>query len=268
MGLLSSTMPDQKTATVHFGANRIATGFKTCLSDHLTKVLLATSTRVVSRKEYVEHVRDAMVASEKLGLLHGLIDPLFKGNDAFDRFQHIVISEHALLGPVGDMLTKKTMFPKAKRRAQNIDRAFPDRALNLHLAIAPQAECWTALLADDDFAPRSADAPVPVHSWAQLVSRITGACPRAQITVWDFERPHEVMLPFLASLLGVDSDLIDERTRSDIEDKACEPLKNAKLLSKIVQIDPDLQSRMDAQYELDLTAIAAMPNVSLIRSTM
>ncbi|MEP3526158.1 MAG: hypothetical protein ABJN39_00035 [Sulfitobacter sp.] len=228
---------------------------------------MATSTRVISRKEYVEHFRAAMVAAEKLGLglLQGLIEPLLKGNEALDDFRHIVISEHALLGPVDDMLTQKTMFPKAKRRVQNIDRAFTDRALNFHLAIAPQAECWAGLLADDDVAPKHADAPPPVHSWAQLVSRITQASPRANVTVWDFERPNSVMLPFLAALLSLDPDQLDAQTQYNVEENACDQLKQAKLLSKIIQIDKELQTRMDARYELDLAAIAAMPNVSLVR---
>ena len=258
-------MPEQKTATVHFGANRIATGFFECLSEPITRVLLSTSTKTISRQEYVKDFRSAMVASDKLGLLQGLVDPLLKRND-LDRFAHIVISEHALLGPVGDMLTQRTMFPKAKRRVQNIERAFPDRSIRLHLAITPQAECWTALLADDDFAPPRSNETVPVHSWAELVSRVAQTCPRAEITVWDFERPQRVMLPFLADLLDVDIDLIDDQTRTNIQDKACRPLQDAKLLSKIVQIEEGLQMRMDAQYELDLDTLTAMPNVSLMRS--
>jgi len=259
-------MPEQKTATVHFGANRIATEVFECLSDHMIKVLLTTSTKTISRQEYVKDFRPTMVASDKLGLLQGLIEPLLKDHEALDRFQHIVLSEHALLGPIDDMLTKKTMFPKAKRRVQNIERAFSDRTLRLHLAIAPQAQCWTALLADDDFTPGSKTDTMPVHSWADLAARVANACPEAEITVWDFERPEEIMLPFLADLLEIDIELIDDRTRANLQDRACQPLKNAKLLSKIVQLEEGLQMRMDAQYELDLNTIDAMPNVSLICS--
>ncbi|WP_394442370.1 hypothetical protein [Sulfitobacter sp. 916] len=256
-------MPDQRTATVHFGANRIATGFIECISNHLGKVLLSTSTKTITRHEYVEHFRATMVASDKLGLLQGAVEPLLKDNKALDAFKHIIISEHALLGPVSDMLTKKTMFPKAKRRAQNLDNAFSDRQLHLHLAIAPQAESWTYLLADDDISPGPSDRAVPVHSWADLVSRITAACPRATLTVWNFEQPHQVMLPFLAALLDIDVELVDPQTRKALSQEACHHLKSAKLLSKIVQIDEELQIRMDAQYELDLIRIAAMSKVTL-----
>ena len=83
------------------------------------------------------------------------------------------------------------------------------------------------------------------------------------MTVWDFEQPDEVMVPFLAALLGIDTELLDSRTRSEISKNACQQLKNAKRLSKIVQLDEDLQTRMDVQYELDLAAIEAMPRVIL-----
>ncbi|WP_394434562.1 hypothetical protein [Sulfitobacter sp. 1A13679] len=256
-------MPDQRTATVHFGANRIATGLIECISNHLEKVLLSTSTKTITRHEYVEHFRATMVASDKLGLLQGAVEPVLKHQKNLDAFKHIIISEHALLGPVSDMLTKKTMFPKAKRRVQNLDNAFSDRQLDLHLAIAPQAECWTYLLADDDIFPGPSDRAVPVHSWADLVSRITAACPRATLTVWNFEQPHQVMLPFLAALLDIDVELIDPQTRKALSQEACHHLKSAKLLSKIVQIDEELQTRMDAQYELDLIRIDAMSKVTL-----
>ena len=256
-------MSDERTATVHFAANRIATGFVECISNHLEKVLLSISAKAVTRNEYVEHFRAAMVASDKLGLLQGAVEPVLKGNKTLDGFGHIIISEHALLGPVSEMLTKKTMFPKAKRRVQNLDNAFSDRQLHLHLAIAPQAECWTYLLADDDVSPGPSKDAVPVHSWADLVSRITAACPRATMTVWNFEQPDQVMIPFLATLLGIDADLLDPQTREAMSQGACQHLKSAKLLSEIVQIDEDLQTRMDVQYELDLAKIAAMPKVTL-----
>ncbi|WOI30063.1 hypothetical protein [Sulfitobacter dubius] len=186
-----------------------------------------------------------------------------KDKKALDRFKHIIISEHALLGAVSDMFTKKTMFPKAKRRAQNLDNAFSDRQLHLHLAIAPQAECWTYLLADDDISPGPSDRAVPVHSWADLVSRIKAACPRATLTVWNFEQPHQVMVPFLTALLDIDVELIDPQTRKAVSQEACPQRKSAGLLSKIVEIDEELQTRMDAQYELDLIRIAAMSKVTL-----
>ncbi|MFG6547011.1 hypothetical protein ACGYLM_18850 [Sulfitobacter sp. 1A10445] len=233
------------------------------ISGHLKKVLHSTSIRPVSRNEYVKHLRSSMVATDNLGLLNDAVEPVLS-RTALDGFEHIVISEHALLGPVSEMLTKRTMFPKAKRRVQNIDRAFPDRSLNLHLAIAPQAECWAALLADDDFSPARSDNSAPVHSWANLVSRITAACPRAQVTVWNFEQPDKVVLPFLSALLGIDGDRLDRKTRTATTQHACQQLKNAKLLSKIIQLDEDLQTRMDVQYELDLTTLAGMPKVTLI----
>lgn len=72
-GFRSWMMPEQRTATVHFGANRIATGFIECISNHLGKVLLSTSTKAITRHEYVEHFRATMTASDKLGLLQGLL---------------------------------------------------------------------------------------------------------------------------------------------------------------------------------------------------
>jgi len=259
-------MSNRRTASVHLGANRVATRLTDCVSDHLKKVLLSVSTKVISRKEYVEHLRATIAATGSMGLLQSAIEPALKDQKALDGFQHIVISEHALLGPVEDMLTKKTMFPKAKRRVQNIGHAFSDRELSLHLAIAPQAECLTSLLADDDFSIGPLNGATPVHSWANLVARIRDACPRANVTVWNFEKPNEIMPSFLSSLLGIGNDLLDRRTRRDISNNACQQLKNAKLLTKIVQIDEELQTRMDVQYELDLSAIASMPNVLLARS--
>jgi len=256
-------MPDQRTATVHFGANRIATGFIECISNHLGRVLLSTSTKAITRHEYVEHFRATITASDKLGLLQGAVEPVLKDKKALDGFTHIIISEHAILGTVSDMFTKKTMFPKAKRRTQNLDNAFSDRELNLHLAIAPQAECWTYFLADDDISSGPSDRAVPVHSWADLVSRIKTACPRANLTVWNFEQPHQVMLPFLTALLDIDVDLIDPQTRKAVSQEACLQLKSAGLLTRIVEIDEELQTRMDAQYELDLIRIAALSKVIL-----
>jgi len=67
----------------------------------------------------------------------------------------------------------------------------------------------------------------------------------------------------LAALLDIDVELIDPQTRKALSQEACHHLKSAKLLSKIVQIDEELQIRMDAQYELDLIRIAAMSKVTL-----
>ena len=259
-------MSNQRTASVHLGANRVATSLTDCVSDHLRKILTSVSTKAISRKEYVEHLRATIVATDSLGLLQSAIEPVLKDKKTLDTFQHIVISEHALLGPLEDMLTKKTMFPKAKRRVQNIGHAFSDRDIRIHLAIAPQAECFTSLLADEDFLTAPITGATPVHSWANLVTRIRDACPRAEVTVWNFEKPDEIMPSFFSSLLGIENDLLDRRTRHDISTKACQHLKNAKLLTKIVQIEDELQTRMDVQYELDLSAIASMPNVSLARS--
>lgn len=248
------------------GANRVAVGLTDCISKRFQNILSSFATKAVSRKEYVEYFRATMVASGNLGLLQGALEPALKGNSALDKFEHIVISEHALLGPVADMLTKKTVFPKAKRRVQNIDHAFSDRDIKLHLAIAPQAECLTSFLSDDDIQLGRLNGAFPVHSWADLVRRIRDACPRANVIIWDFEKPDEIERSFFSSLLDVGDDLLDDRTEHELLGKACEQLKSAKLLSKIVQIDEELQTRMDAQYELDLDAIASMPNVVLKRS--
>jgi len=260
-------MSNARTATVHLGANRVATNLTECISGQLQKILSSASTKVFSRKDYVENLRAAVVAAGNLGLLQNEVEPVLKDKKALDRFEHIVISEHALLGSMGDMLTKKKMFPKAKQRVQNVDMAFSDRKLSLHLAISPQAECLISLLADGKFSPHSVEGATPVHSWANLVRRVRDACPRADVKVWDFEKPDEIMPSFLSSLFAIEADLLDHRTRDEIAKNSCQHLKNAKLLSKIIQIDKDLQTRMDAQYELDLAAIAAMPNVSLVRTS-
>ena len=258
-------MSNARTATVHLGANRVVTSLAECISTQLEEILSSASTKVFSREEYVKNLRATVVTAGNRGLLQNDVEPILKDKKALDRFDHIVITEHALLGSMGDMLTKKKMFPKAKQRVQNVDSAFSDRKLNLHLAIAPQSEGLISLLADGEFSPDSVEGATPVHSWADLVRRVRDACPRAVLRVWDFEKPDEIMPSFLSSLLAIEPDLLDHRTRDEIVKKSCQHLKNAKLLGKIVQIDKDLQTRMDAQYELDLAAIAAMPNIELIQ---
>lgn len=258
-------MPDGKTVTIHLGANRAATEILDCISDNLAGFLDSLSTRVVSRKEYVRHFRAAMTASNRTLIGENTSEAVLRAMTFLDNSQHIVLSEHALLGSMEEFFTERMMLPKAKRRAENISRTFVDCDINLHLAIAPQSNILVSTLADEAFFPDITSDSIPVHSWAALVSRITDGCPRAQVTVWNFENSDEVSLPFLASLLDLDVEYVDSLTRAELETRACRQLKTSEILSKIIKMDEGLLAKMDMQYEADLDHIEAMPRVSLVR---
>ena len=105
----------------------------------------------------------------------------------------------------------------------------------------------------------------PFYPWSDLVSRIASGCPHAHLTVWNFEQPDAISLPFLAALLGLEIDDVDIPTKAKLDIDACRHLKQAKILNQVVPIEDQLQAVMDDQYEHDLLTIDAMPGVSLIR---
>lgn len=184
-----------------------------------------------------------------------------------NRFNHVAISQHAILGTSPDLFKYKNTLTRARKRVENLSEIFVDRKINIHLAIAPQSDCLMSVLGDDEQFIAENDADIRLPSWAALTTNIRRACPDAEITVWDFDSPEKVRVDFLASMLNVAPEYIDALTEAHLDTSSCQELTQAKLLQRIIQIDEELQLRLDSQYEKDLQAIAGMPNIKLVRSS-
>jgi hypothetical protein len=258
-------LSEVKTISVHLGASRVATEILECVSREMAESILGKSKKIISQKEYTIFLRSHINAPGNSVLDHvkskiGLEDYLSN----LDQFAHVVSSQHAMLGKTSDIFAESEILPKARRRVENFCRIFADRQINIHLAIAPLHDCLITMASEDEGVWKAEKGTYGVNSWSNLVSHITAACPAANFTIWDFEDPDAVSLSFLASLLGLHVDQVDEVTRSNLHSDACENLKRAKLLSKIVVVNEPLQALMDEQYELDLLNISEMRNVSLV----
>lgn len=255
-----------RSVSLHLGVCRVATNIVESMSDDLIALLLGQSKRVFTKKEFAGSLRTVVNAPRT--------EMLAKGNDSkgfqrglrqINRFNDVVVSQHALLGTAPELFTYNQMMSRAHKRAANLADIFADRHIRIHLAITPQIDCFVSAMSDDEQLLSDESSGIVVPSWAELITNIRRGCPAADITVWDFEQPEQIRLNFLASLLGVEPEYIDALTEAHLDTSSCQELMQAKTLHRLLVLDEHLQAQLDGQYEADIRAIEEMPNIALQR---
>lgn len=256
-----------RSISLHVGVCRVAVDVVESVSDDLISVLLESSTRIFSKREFVRSLRTVVNAprAELMSLANGSQE-FQRALQQINGFNHVVISQHAILGTAPELFKYKNTLPRAKKRVENLSEMFADREISIHLAIAPQSDCLMSVLSDDEHFLAKHDADIRVPSWASLATNIRRGCPEAKITVWDFDKPEEIRIRFLASMLNVAPEYVDALTEAHLDMSSCQELKQAKLLHRIVKLDEALQLRLDSQYEKDLQDISEISDITLITS--
>lgn len=256
-----------RSISLHVGVCRVAVDVVESVSDDLVSLLLESSTRIFSKREFVRSLRTVVNTPRTELMSVANTSQEFQGAlQQINRFNHVVISQHAILGTSPELFKYKNTLPRAKKRVENLSEMFADRKISIHLAIAPQSDCLMSVLGDDEHFLAKHDADIRIPSWASLATNVRRACPKAEITVWDFDRPEKIRIGFLASMLNVAPEYIDALTEAHLDMSSCQELAQAKLLHRIIKLDEALLLRLDSQYEEDLQAISEIPNITLVGS--
>lgn len=176
------------------------------------------------------------------------------------KYRTVAASQHALLGTPAELVASRKKLPRVASRVSALSRLFEAYPLSLHLSITSQSE-YVSELIEGEPSHLSEDA---IPTWAELVRLLRDAVPSRRLVVWDFERPAQIALAFLISLLETDDPtLIQELQRIVLEQPR---------LLEVAHVGPvfdglgELIGKLDARYETDLESISMMEGVSLIRS--
>lgn len=175
-------------------------------------------------------------------------------------YRTVAASQHALLGTPAELVASRKKLQRVVPRVSALSKLFEAYPLSLHLSITSQSE-YVSELNGENRSDLSEDA---IPTWAELVGLLREAVPSRNLVVWDFERPAQIALAFLISLLETDDPALIQELQRIVYDQPS--------LLKVAHVGPvfdglgDLISRLDARYEADLESISMMEGVSLIRS--
>ena len=244
----------------HIGAPRIgeellrAVSAAASLSSHPELLVLSQDTyreffrSLINSRESVRSKKDQWQAAEEK------IQSLTK-------FSTIAISQHAALGEHSDLIFSERGIERAIERLATLSSIFERNTLRLIFTITSQVEYLNWTLGPD---ARAAIAAGRTISWSNLLRRLKVAVPHRQFVVWDFERPQNVALAFVAEMLGTHNREFLTDAREMIRgNRSYKDYMN--MHCSLEDIDDSL-ARLDDQYDTDLDAISKMDGVTLIRS--
>lgn len=228
----------------------------------LQKLRAFSDVCILPKKVYKETMRGLVNARRS-----NLLEDIHVRQKAVDLIQSlakhkaVAISQHAVLGDPGEFMMSPTALKRATKRIEKISELFHDRELTFHIIIIGQMDYLCEVMGNrtsDVIAARS------VLSWSELVRTLKVAAPDRHFVIWDFERPSNVALAYILTMLETaDSALIEQlrlllpRTPALLSSSRREP--DLIGMSNIVH-------QLDDQYDIDLDQIEKMVGVTLVRS--
>lgn len=171
----------------------------------------------------------------------------------------VAISQQAFLGVQEDFLKARLISKRAASRVGKLSEILSEFPLTLHFAVThPNLYAFGTNESDR--------SNLIVHeqefSWLAVVQAIHIAAPSRKLVVWDFQRPSDVGISFVASMLGLAESSIDKSTRSAIK-RLIETEPSQRLENVAVGDIDELRHR----YELELSEISRVPNVEVMVSS-
>lgn len=174
----------------------------------------------------------------------------------------LAISQHAVLGGMGDSFRGDVKFPQAKARISQLTGLLYETPFTMHILICNQAE-YAARLASSSNKPFPPIDGGNIPSWANLVKRIQKTAPNWPIVVWDFDDAKAISLLFVVKLLNISADA-DMKSVRDFLVTHFETLIGTPSIENAIQLSDELVENMDMQYEADLATIATLPDVTFV----
>jgi hypothetical protein len=174
----------------------------------------------------------------------------------------VAVSQHAALGTHNELISSQRGLARAAARIAAISLLFNDSSLTLHFIIASQVGYLNWTLGSEARATISAGT---TFSWSDIIGSLKAAAPERPFVVWDFAKPKDVALSFVAEMLGtLDNEFLTEAHHLIETNHSYQNYSNMKHDWAGLE---DSIARLDEQYETDLNTIAEMEGVALINSS-
>ena len=123
-----------------------------------------------------------------------------------ERPDRLVLSNRSFLSAPAKVLAQHMLYPQAGEKTAWLANVLPDHSCEFHLALRNPASFIPALFnqnKETDFNGFIAGVDPAALRWSDMVRRIRGACPQAQLTVWCNEDTPLIWPEVLNSLTGL-----------------------------------------------------------------